>query len=131
MRLSDIKGDRVFDVIADIIEPIANIAEDKEATALFKKEKLPEGETPNSFFLKRMKRSVPILLKEHKDEVATILATIEGVDKAEYMANLNLVKLTKDAIELVTDEAFGVLFISAQSEDSSGSVSENTADAQA
>ena len=26
MRLSDIKGERVFDVIADIIDPIANIA---------------------------------------------------------------------------------------------------------
>ena len=38
MRLSDIKGDRVFDVIADIIDPIANIASDETASALFKRE---------------------------------------------------------------------------------------------
>ena len=28
MKLSDIKGERTLDVIADIIDPIANIAED-------------------------------------------------------------------------------------------------------
>ena len=45
MRLSDIKGDRVFDVIADIIDPIANIAVYETASALVKREKLPEGMT--------------------------------------------------------------------------------------
>ena len=43
MKLSKIKGERVFDVIADIINPIANIAEDKEAAALFQRQKLPDG----------------------------------------------------------------------------------------
>lgn len=45
MKLSDIQGDRVFDVIADIIDPIANIAEDEKASAMFQREKLPEGMT--------------------------------------------------------------------------------------
>ena len=39
MRLSDIQGDRVFDVIADIIDPVANIAEDDDAASFFKREK--------------------------------------------------------------------------------------------
>ena len=30
MKLSDIKGDRVLDVIADIIDPIANMVQDKD-----------------------------------------------------------------------------------------------------
>ena len=38
MRLSDIQGERVFDVIADIIDPIANIAEDDAASAMFRRE---------------------------------------------------------------------------------------------
>ena len=38
MKLSKIKGERVFDVIADIIDPIANIAEDKVAAALFQRQ---------------------------------------------------------------------------------------------
>ena len=43
MRLSNVKGERTFDVIAELIDPIYNIAMDPEAAAMFKREKLPEG----------------------------------------------------------------------------------------
>lgn len=126
MRLSDIKGERTLDVIADIIEPIANIAADDNASALFRREKLPDGETPQSFILKRVKKAAPALLRKHKADVITILSSIEGVSPKAYMGSLNLVKLTRDFIELMTDEAFGELFISAQSGVSSGSAPETT-----
>lgn len=125
MRLSDIKGDRVFDVIADIIDPIANIASDETASALFKREKLPEGMTAKSFLLKRARKAVPALLKGHKSDIITVLSTIEGVSADDYRASLTLAKLMKDTAELMTDEAFGELFISAQSGTSSGSAQEN------
>ena len=125
MRLSDIKGDRVFDVIADIIDPIANIASDETASALFKREKLPEGMTAKSFLLKRARKAVPALLKGHKSDIITVLSTIEGVSADDYRASLTLAKLMKDTAELMTDEAFGELFISAQSGNSSGSAQEN------
>ena len=60
MKLSDVKGDRVFDVIADIIDPIANIAEDEKASAMFRREKLPEGMTEKQFVTQRA-RKAPIL----------------------------------------------------------------------
>lgn len=126
MKLSDIKGERTLDVIADIIDPIANIAEDEEASALFRKEKLPKGMTKKTFLLQRARKAVPALLKGHKGDIIAILSAIEGTTKEEYTASLNLVKLTKDAIELISDEAFMTLFISAQSGDSSGSAQEST-----
>ena len=43
MRLSDVRGERTLDVIADLIGPIAEIASDEEAAALFRREKVPEG----------------------------------------------------------------------------------------
>ena len=128
MRLSDIKGDRVFDVIADIIDPIANIASDETASALFKLEKLSEGMTAKAFLLERARKAVPALLKGHKSDIITVLATIEGVSSKEYRASLTLAKLMQDTAELLTDEAFGELFISAQSGTSSGSAQENTED---
>lgn len=130
MRLSDIKGDRVFDVIADIIDPIANIASDETASALFKREKLPEGMTAKSFLLKRARNAVPALLKGHKSDIITVLSTIEGVSADDYRASLTLAKLMKDTVELMTDEAFGELFISAQSGTSSGSAQENIEEAK-
>ena len=128
MRLSDIKGDRVFDVIADIIDPIANIASDETASALFKREKLPEGMTAKAFLLERARKSVPALLKGHKGDIIAVLATIEGISADEYRASLTLAKLMQDTAELLTDEAFGELFSSARSGTSCGSGQDKTED---
>ena len=125
MRLSDIKGDRTLEVIAEIIDPIANIAEDGEASALFKREKLPEGMTAKKFLMKRVRKSLPVLLKGHKADIIAILSAIEGVSAEEYAGSLNLVKLIKDCNDMLTDEVFMELFISAQSETSSGSAQES------
>ena len=125
MRLSDIKGDRTLDVIAEIIDPVANIAEDEEASAMFQREQLPEGMTAKKFLMNRVRKSLPVLLKCHKADIIAILSSIEGVSTEEYAGALNLVKLVKDCADLLTDEAFMQLFISAQSENSSGSVLEN------
>ena len=54
MKLSDIKGDRVLDVIADIIDPIANMVQDKDVAAMFKREAVPDGMEARDFFAKRM-----------------------------------------------------------------------------
>ena len=126
MRLSGIQGERVFDVIADIIDPIANIAEDEKASALFRREKLPEGMTAKEFMTQRARKALPALLKGHKSDIIAILASIEGVSAESYKGALNLVKLMRDATEPLTDEAFSALFLSAQSENSSGSAQEST-----
>ena len=130
MRLSDIKGERVFDVVADIIDPISNIAEDEQAAALFKREKLPEGMTAKKFLAQRAKKALPALLNGHKRDIITILSAIEGSSADDYKRRLDLVKLMRDATELLTDEAFSELFISAQSGKSSGSAQENTEEAK-
>lgn len=128
MRLSEIKGERVFDVIADLIEPVTRIAEDKEAAKLFRRERLPEGETPTNFLLKRIRTSVPALLRGHKNDLGEIMAAIKGVDKAAYMASLTIPKLGADIFGLLNDSEFLALFGLAQTteEPSSGAAQGNT-----
>ena len=126
MKLSDIRGERTLEVIADLIDPICNIAQDEKAAALFKRERVPEGVEAKTFLLQRVQRALPSLLKEHKGDLMVILAAIEGVSLREYEASLNLAKLMKDWIDLMTDRAFLELFTSAQTEASSGSAQENT-----
>lgn len=123
MKLSEIKGARTFDVIADIIEPIANIAEDKQLAELFKKEKVPQGVDPRPIVINRLKKHMPYLLKTHKVNLMAIMAAIEGVSTAEYESEITLAKLTKDCSDILTDEAFVALFTSAQSGKPSGSAS--------
>ena len=126
MRLSDIKGERTLEVIAEVIDPICNIAEDSEAMALFRREKLPDGMDAKAFLLQRARKSIPVLLKRHKGDIIAILAAIDGVSPEDYSGALNLVRLFRDATDLLTDEAFADLFISAQAGKSSGSAPENT-----
>lgn len=106
MKLSDIKGDRVLDVIADIIDPIANMVQDKDVTAMFKREAVPEGMDARDFFAKRMCKGLPVLLKSHKADIIAIMAAIEGVTPEQYAESLDFPKLFTDVMELVTDDAF-------------------------
>ena len=129
MRLSDVQGERTFDVIAEIIEPIANIATDKECANLFKAEQLPDGMSPTNFAIVKIKKYLPRMLKQHKSDIITILAAIKGETSEAYTKNLNLLVLMKDATELLNDESFGMLFTSAQSlseKKPSGFAQENT-----
>lgn len=126
MKLSEIKGERVFDVIADIIEPIAIIAENPSAKEFFTKKKMPEGMNAKEFVMHRVKTTLPALLKDNKRELIAIFAAINGETAQEYEKHLDLLTLMRDCTELLTDDAFMSLFFSAQTEKSSGSAQVNT-----
>lgn len=106
MKLSNIKGDRVLDVIADIIDPIANMVQDKDVAAMFKREAVPEGMGAREFFAERMCKGLPVLLKGHKADIIAIMAAIDGVTPEQYAESLDFAKLFTDVMELVTDDAF-------------------------
>ena len=104
MRLSEISGERVFDVIADITVPVLNIAMDNEASALFKREKCPKGEEPAQFMMKRIQKALPLLIKGHKEDLISIFSTLHGVEREKYVEGLNMSTLLKDFYEMMTDE---------------------------
>lgn len=106
MKLSDVKGDRVLDVIADIIDPIANMVQDKDVAAMFERKAVPDGMEARDFFAERMRKGMPALLKGHKADIIAIMAAIDGVTPEQYAESLNLPKLFTDVMELVTDNAF-------------------------
>lgn len=106
MKLSDIKGDRVLDVIADIIDPIANMVQDKDVAAMFERKAVPDGMDARDFFAKRMCKGLPVLLKGHKADIIAVMAAIEGVTPEQYAESLDFPKLFTDVMELVTDDAF-------------------------
>lgn len=110
MKLSDIKGERTYDVIAELIDPIISIAMDDEASALFRREKCPDGVDPEKFAMSKVKRGLPKLIKGHKAELSTILATLQGVTVEEYETELSIPKLAGDVLELIGDPEFVSFF---------------------
>lgn len=102
MRLSEIKGERVFEAVADIIGPVADIAQDEHARKMFDAEGGP--------FAERVKANLPALLRDHSEEFASIIAVINGTTAEEYMAEVTLPKLFSDVFELLTDKEFASFF---------------------
>ena len=128
MRLSDIKGERTLDVIADVIDPVCAIASDEAVKALFAREKRPEGMTLREYAVKKLRKSVPVLIRLHKKEIIAILAAVSGEE--DYAEKLTLVRLMKDVTDLLNDRTFMELFGAAQSTVTpSGSAQENTEEA--
>lgn len=106
MKLSEVKGERVFDVMADLIEPLCKIATDKQVKALFKQRTCPKGMDPRDFMLKRIQQAGPKIIKAHKDDVIDVLCIIGGFDRAEYVEGMTLMSLWADVMELFGDEDF-------------------------
>lgn len=110
MKLSDIKGEQVLDVLAEIIVPVTNIALDESAAAIFKKAELPEGESRTKFALKRIQKNIPALIKGHKDDLIKIMALISQQSEEEYKKGLNMASFVHDLTDLLSDEEFVKLF---------------------
>ena len=108
MKLSEIKGERAVEVIADLIEPIANIATDKECADLFSVKPVKD-EDKKVTARKHLVKKVPMLLKSHKRDVIKIIATLDG----KSVDDMNVFSITAALIGLVQDEALIELFTSA------------------
>lgn len=114
MKLSDWKGEEAIDLLADLLDPIAEIASDEVLRA-----KRKEG-------AKKLEL-VKLMLKSHKKSVITILALLNGEDPETYEPSL--ISLPAMVLELLNDEALIELFQSQgqmKPEESSGSATENT-----
>ena len=98
MRLSDFKGEAALDVLADIIEPLANILSDKEIQALSKQDNTP------------VIAMVKPAIKNHKHDLIVILARLEEMPVDEYEKTMSLFTLPKQVLELLNDPEVQSLF---------------------
>lgn len=74
-KLSEIKGEEALDVLAEIIEPAAEIFTDENVKNALKVEN-------------NKAKAAKIILKDHNKAVLTLMATLEGVPVEEYQPTL-------------------------------------------
>ena len=110
MKLSELKGERAVEVIADLIAPIANIVDDQKNLQLFRFEKR-EGETDREAGLRDFKEKIPNLLKTHKQDVLAILCAVNGANPED----MSLTDIVEGVVELANDKDFQSLFLSSVS----------------
>lgn len=114
MKLSELKGEKAIEVLADLLEPVSRIITDDEVVTAVR-----NGESKITIIQK--------MLKGHAKDVIEVMAITEGVPVDEY--EVNFMTLPSKLIELFNDEVFSQVFTSqGQKEESklSGSVTENT-----
>lgn len=115
-RLSDLRDEEALDVLADILDPVAEIMRDKQIADAFE----PDSKVT-------MLEVAKMMIKGHKRAVMQIMAVLEGVPFEEYHCNfltlpINLLKIINDK-EL---KSFFTLQAQMDSESGSGSAMENT-----
>lgn len=119
MRLSDIKGEKALDVVADLIEPVAEIMSDKRIPPL-----LQSGKAADRI------KAIKIGIKEHKRSVISMMAILHDEDPETYQPSVLTIPV--QLLELLNDPEVQALFGSqAQTSDgiTSGPASENIEEA--
>ena len=96
MKLSEIKGERALDVIADLIDPVGRLLQDDQFKEIAQDKKRPRTDT------------IKYLLKEHKKTVIEILAVINGEDPKTYEPSL--LSLPMMLMDLIDDPDVAILF---------------------
>lgn len=111
--LSEIKGDDALDLIADLMEPAGNIMADPEVR--------------DAYYNSSRAAAISKAIKNHKKDVKTVLALMDGEDPKTYEPNV--MTIPARLLEIMNDPELVSLFTSQgqnQSADTSGSALENT-----
>lgn len=115
MKLSDIKGEKALDVLADIIDPISEISADQNVV--------------NNVRSGNKLAAVKVMLKSHQRAVIDIMAYLNCEDPKTY--NPSLLELPALVLEVLNDPVLADLFTSGDKEvTSSGSPMESTEESE-
>lgn len=117
-KLSDYKNEEAFDLLADILEPCAEIMTDKEAVDMIMSD------------ANRLK-GVSLMIKNHKSTIKLILARMDQCDPESYEAGF--FALPRRVLEVVNDKELLAFFMEQQTEtlkESFGSAKENTEESE-
>lgn len=96
MRLSEIKGERALEVLADLIDPVGEICADEEIKTAFRTNK---------------KTALKLMLKTHKSSVIAVMAALDGATPQDY--DISLLSLPVKLMEILNDPEVVSLFTSA------------------
>lgn len=116
-KLNDFKGDAAWDVLIDIVDPIATIATDEEVKKAF----------TNKAEIKDFARAV---VKNHKAEATKILAALAEKDYETFRNEITVTDILLGVLSILKDREVIDLFLSQglTTETTSISASETTAE---
>lgn len=94
MKLKEIKNEKALGMIADLIEPLSKIGQNKELVQMLKN--------------RNIKEAVPKLLRDNPHEIIQVLAILDETPVEDY--ECNILTLPARLIELFNDPEVLQLF---------------------
>lgn len=125
MKLSEFKDEEALDLLADIIEPVGSILEDKEIAKIYEENK------SDGFGIKAKLQMISVMIRNHKSEVIEILAKLDKQDASEF--HCNVLTLPKELLSLINDPVMQDFFVSqaqSEGETSFGPATESTGETE-
>lgn len=118
MRLSDYKNEEALDLLADLMDYVAEILSDDKTMEVYKTEK-------------KQTNFIKYVIKHHKHTIIAMLARIDGTPVEEF--ECDFFSLPSLVIEMFNNKMITNLFTSQEQStesQSSGPATENTTDAE-
>lgn len=99
MKLSDIRGEKALDIVADIMELVDAMADDDRVKSMVQELRVQGGD-PSRIIC----RHLPSILKDsgYKERIISVLAVASGVSYEDYASGGPLIM---DLLELLTSDA--------------------------
>lgn len=95
-KIGEIQGEEALDVLAELLDPVAEIAADTEIVDTFR-----SGNQMGA---------IKMALKGHKTAVINALAILEGENPVEYAKKVRLITLPAKILEVLNDPDLASLF---------------------
>lgn len=106
MKISQMTTDQVLDLFCKITPCVANILADENLVGLISKAAKKEDITKAGMIamgLEKVVALVPMLLKDHREDVYTIIAVVNEKE-VEEIASQNALKTAKQIVEIFKDK---------------------------
>ena len=110
MALCDIRGMDALTALAELVEPMVSIGADPRAAALFQRQAPEAGEDARAAAARQLQAGLPGLIRDHREDLAAILAALQGTSREDYARDLTLPGLLQDLMDLMGDEDLLRLF---------------------
>lgn len=106
MKLSKLTTDEALDVLCEITPYVSNIVADENLMETLNKTIKKDGMTRAGVLVagaEKLSRLVPIVMKEHRNDVYGILAAVNGLD-TEEIAKQNIIKTSMQIRDVCADK---------------------------
>lgn len=106
MKLSKLTTDEALDVLCEITPYVSNIVSDETLMETLNKTIKKDGMTRAGVLVagaEKLSRLVPIVMKEHRNDVYGILAAVNGLD-VEEIAKQNIIKTSMQIRDVCADK---------------------------